>query len=147
MPAGWWSPRASKDRPLARSLDDVVGRRLLGGAVVDLRVGQHDDAVFGGEPELVVRHAAEQAVHRRRGADAQPERQASDDGEGGAPRPQAQREAKIGEFEHDLLLPGTSAGASRRSVGDLEYTAGYAGIQARTPTSRLRGYQTPGTRR
>jgi hypothetical protein len=73
-----------------RALNQVV-QRLLADAALGVGPPHDDEPSFVGKTQVVMRDAIDDAVHRRRRADAQPERQAGDRDHGrmAAPEPQS----------------------------------------------------------
>ena len=70
-------------------------QRLLADAALRVGSPHNDEPSFVGEAKIVMRDAIHDAVHRRRRADAQPERQAGDRDHGGVAAPEPQSVADV----------------------------------------------------
>src|SRR5205085_8984234 len=72
--------------------------------------------------QLVMRHAIDNAVHRRRRADAEPERHGGDGDHARMPAPETERVAHVGKMHHDSLYARRKGGfhaSDERRAGRL----------------------------
>ena len=119
-------------------VDDLPARRLLVNAFLGVGCPQDGEAIGLGETQLVIRHTIHHAVHRGRGADAESQRQSSDDDHSRMTPPEPKGVAHVGQSNHEaslmlLHLDGRECPPFRRKIAEVTTLAKMTGQTAFVP--------------